>query len=98
MRRSCEDSIMDIYPWNNRDWAEAALESSAEGQDATMIFDHTESSEEEAMEQMPSVEELLARLEHDEQPSRLAEEGNYIPSLEDIITQIDVEEERDAYA
>jgi hypothetical protein len=98
MRRNCNDSIKNIYPWNDRDWAEAALTSSAEGQDATMIFDHAESSEEEGLElmQMPSVEELLEQLDRDEQPSRRAEEGSAIPSLEEMMTQLDVEEERDS--
>jgi hypothetical protein len=93
-RRSCDDNIMNIYPWNNRNWAEAALESSAEGQDATMIFDHAESLEEENLERLPSMQELLAQLDHDEQPSIRAEEGSLMPTLEEIISQLDIEEER----
>mmetsp|Transcript_98113 Transcript_98113/g.155174 ORF Transcript_98113/g.155174 Transcript_98113/m.155174 type:complete len:582 (+) Transcript_98113:78-1823(+) len=95
MRRSCNDSITTIYPWSTREWAEAALESSAEGQDATLIFDHTDSSEEEGAGQMPSMQELLEQLDREEQPSRRAEEGSALPSLEDLISQLDVEEERD---
>lgn len=97
MRRTCNDNIKNIYPWGDRDWAEAALTSSAEGQDATMIFDHAETSDEEGLElmHMPSVEELLEQLDRDEQPSRRAEEGSAIPSVEEMLTQLDVEEERD---
>jgi len=101
MRRSDKDNIKNIYPWNDRDWAEAALTSSAEGQDSTMIFDHAESSEEDGLEEllellhMPSTEELLEQLDRDEQPSRRAEEGGACPSLEEIMTQLDVEEARD---
>lgn len=95
MRRSEQDNIKNIYPWGDRDWAEAALTSSAEGQDATMIFDHAESSEEEELSHMPTMEELLQQLDQDEQPSRRAEEGSVVPSLEEMMTQIDVEEARD---
>jgi hypothetical protein len=96
MRRSCNESIKQIYPWNDRDWAEAALTSSADGQDATMIFDHAESSDDEGdLLATPSVQELLDQLDRDDQPSRRAEEGSFMPSIEEILTQLAVEEERD---
>jgi hypothetical protein len=100
MRRSANSSIKSIYPWSDRDWAEAALTSSAEGQDATLIFDHAESSEEEEHGEVlhtPSLEELLEQLDRDEQPSRRAEEGIILPSLEEMLIQLDIEEERDRW-
>lgn len=108
---SRQDFISDSHPWNAREWVEATLASSADGQDATMIFDVAEISEQDAMEALPSMiaeedavetlpsmEEILAQLDIAEQPSRRAQEGEMIPSMEEILSQLDVEEERDRTA
>mmetsp|Transcript_121417 Transcript_121417/g.226945 ORF Transcript_121417/g.226945 Transcript_121417/m.226945 type:complete len:557 (-) Transcript_121417:132-1802(-) len=95
IRNNRRDYISDHHPWNAREWVEATLASSADGQDATMIFDVAELSEQDAVDTLPSMEEILAQLDDAEQPSRRAQEGEMIPSVEEILSQLDVEEERE---
>jgi len=107
-RWSREDLVEAVFPWSHQEWAEAAIASCGGDLDLTMVFDRADSSEEEDTElvdvtPLPSIEELLAKLDQEEardldssRPSRRVEEDGTVPSVEELLAQLDREDEEDA--
>lgn len=108
-RWSREDNVEAIFPWSHQEWAEAAVASCSGDLDVTMVFDRAESSDEEEegieIPAVPSIEELLAKLDWEEamdlvhdRPSRRVEEEGAVPSVEELLAQLDREDEEDPAA
>lgn len=101
-RWSRESSLEEFFPWSQQEWAEAAL-ASCNG-DMSMVFDRAESSDEEEEQPpppaVPSMEELLAKLDRDEalelvgdRPSLRSELEGTVASVEELLAQLDREDE-----
>lgn len=96
---SSEAEVETVFGWNSQRWVDAAVASSVDDTDSSLLFQDGDSSDSEAEEgPVPSMQELLARLDMEEahmstfRPSRRAEGYGSVPSVEEILAQLEVEE------